>query len=116
MSFAQPVQNKSFDQQQPSIKNQESGFFNGRKFTPASHTEGKTVITTGGFSLTSIMLIIGIVLWAVGAANCDPGMVVAGQVLFGISVAPLAIVLTIACCACACGFFAANASGNRHNT
>lgn len=113
-SYTQDIQSKSFSLEQPNSKVQAAGKSNGRIFTPASHNNNKA-LGGGGVSLTTIMLIIGIILWAVGSVNCDPGMMLAGQILFGISVAPLAIVLVVCCCACACGVCGGNRSSSNFN-
>ena len=48
------------------------------------------------------MLIIGIVLWAVGASQGSASMILAGQILFGLGVAPLGIALLAIGCYCCC--------------
>jgi len=68
------------------------GAISGKKVIPVSHA----VVHTGGISLSAIMFVLGIILWAVGACNGNPGMELAGKILFGLAVAPAIL-------ACCCG-------------
>ncbi|MBS0624014.1 MAG: hypothetical protein JSS62_05260 [Verrucomicrobia bacterium] len=48
-------------------------------------------------SLTVIMLIVGIALWAAGASHGNPSMVLAGKILTGLSLVPLALTVAAIC-------------------
>lgn len=76
----------------------QSGQMNGRKIIPVSH--GGNQGTGGGISLGTILLIVGIILWAVGAAQGNASMLIAGQVMVGLVLIPTGVVLAVACCLC----------------
>src|ERR1700733_14071038 len=84
-------------------------FQDGQKKTKLTiNYRGRTVVPVahggeaggGGVSLTTLMLIVGAILWGLGAQWGNPSMVLAGQILTGIPLASTGLALLLLGCVC----------------
>jgi len=80
-----------------------TGNFQSRKVIPASHSRRDNNRAAVIVSIAALLIILGIIFWAVGASHGNPSMTVAGKVLFGIGFAPLGLLITCCCCAICSG-------------
>jgi hypothetical protein len=87
----------------------QTGQVKGREVKPISHNT-QTAGGAGGISVGTIMLIVGICLWACGTS---PQMILAGKILVGLSLGGTCC--AICCLACLIGIAAANGGASRVN-
>ncbi len=72
------------------------GSLTGRKFIPASN--GNDALCRF-VALILILVAKGIIFWATVPLNADPEMMIVGQIMFGVGIAPI-VLTTIVCVGC----------------
>lgn len=82
-------------------QNEQCGSINEKDVThiiPSSHGRKKDTGITVTYSITGVLIVIGIVFWAIGAITVNPAFMLVGQVLFGIGITPLVLTVLSQCC------------------